>query len=251
MKNAILRMFGTTLAALFGDPAAFDRWRWLRRRLAEGSARTLDAGCGSGALTLYAAKVGNEAVGVSFDERNNRVATERAQLFRLSNAKFVTGDLRKLDELTPSLGNFDQIICFETIEHIKNDAKLFHDFADILRPGGTLFLTAPYEHCRLPGDGVSDVEDGGHVRWGYTHENIVALLRDAGFEPKELDYVTGIVSQLLIRAGRTLSRCLDFRVGWAIIFPLRIFTVLDPIVTPLFGRPHLSVAVVAEKNLPI
>jgi len=78
--------------------------------------KVLDAGCGSGALTIYAAKRGNNAVGISFDKRNNDVAKERASLLGISTASFITYDLRKLDELSSKLGKFDQIICFETIE---------------------------------------------------------------------------------------------------------------------------------------
>jgi SAM-dependent methyltransferase len=249
MKNFFLRFLGPAFAVFFGDPAAYSRFRWLRRRLKKGNVRTFDAGCGSGALTLYAARIGNNAVGLSFDGRNNQVATERAQILGITRAKFITGDLRKLDVLAPSLGVFDQIICFETIEHIKDDRKLLRDLANTLRSGGKLFLTAPYEHYRrLPGDNISDMENGGHVRWGYTHEHIAALLRAAGFEPKELGFVTGIISQLLIRIERLLSRFLPSRIGWAIVFPFRILTVLDPLITPLLRYPYLSIAVVAEKR---
>lgn len=248
MKNLVLRIFGIAIAVLFGDPAAFDRWWWLRHRLRKGDLRTLDAGCGSGALTLYAAKMRNDVIGVSFDERNNRVATERARLLGITRAKFVTGDLRKLDTFAPSLGAFDQIICFETIEHIKDDRKLLRDLASVLRPGGKLFLTAPYENCRLPGDGISDVENGGHVRWGYTQESISELMRGAGLRPVELGYVTGIISQILIRWYRLLSRVVDFRIAWALIFPFRFFIALDPFITKCLRHPHLSVAVVAAKT---
>lgn len=116
-------------AILFGDSAAFDRFRWFVKRMKGGDIRTLDAGCGSGALTLYAAKRGNEAVGISFDERNNRMAEERARILGIERAQFVTGDLRKLDTLAPSLGVFEQIICFETIEHI----KMMRSYCTILR----------------------------------------------------------------------------------------------------------------------
>lgn len=247
MKNLALRIFGIALAVLFGDPAAFDRWWWLRHRLRRGDLRTLDAGCGSGALTLYAARAGNDAIGISFDDRNNRVATERTRLLGITRVKFMTGDLRKLNTFASSLGIFDQIICFETIEHIKDDRKLLHDLASVLHPDGKLFLTAPYERCRLPGDGISDVENGGHVRWGYTHESISALMRDVGLQLVEFDYVTGIISQMLIRWYRLLSRVVDFRIAWALIFPFRILAIFDPLVTKFMRHPYLSVAVVAEK----
>ena len=83
--------------SLFGDACVYDRWDWLRRRLLPGPVRTLDAGCGSGAFTLGAAKLGNQAVGLSFDKNNNAKATHRAKLLGLSNVTFMTLDLRQLD----------------------------------------------------------------------------------------------------------------------------------------------------------
>jgi len=98
-KNTLVKIIGYQATVLHGDPAVFDRWVWLRRNLMSGSLRTLDAGCGSGAFTMYAAKIGNDAIGISFDERNNRVAEERANLLKIKNIRFITGDLRKLSEI--------------------------------------------------------------------------------------------------------------------------------------------------------
>ncbi len=111
MTNTLVKITGWPATILHGDPSVFDRWRWIRRQLLHGSVRTLDAGCGSGAFTMYAARCGNEAVGISFDDRNNLIATERSRLLGLTNIRFITADLRKLDEISENLGKFDQIIC--------------------------------------------------------------------------------------------------------------------------------------------
>ncbi|MGH7934815.1 MAG: hypothetical protein ACREQN_16860, partial [Candidatus Binataceae bacterium] len=66
-ENALVRLLGWRATVLHGDPMTLDRWRWLKRHLRAGRLRTLDAGCGSGAFTMYAAKIGNEAVGITFD----------------------------------------------------------------------------------------------------------------------------------------------------------------------------------------
>lgn len=249
MGNAIIKLFGIKAAALFGDAAVFDRFRWLKKNLRKGSLRTLDAGCGSGAFSLYAASMGNEVVGISFQEENNRTASARAELLRLQNAKFITGDLRKLDAMVGTLGLFDQIICFETIEHIKDDAKLLRDFARLLKPRGRVLLTAPYKHYRrLPGDSISAVENGDHVRWGYTHEELKTLCEEAGFEVIVADYVTGFVSQRLIFFERVMSRILPGKLAWVFTFPFRIFQVLDPLIMRCIHYPYLSVAIIAEKK---
>ena len=247
MENLILRLFGFLPTVLFGDAAVFDRWLWLKRHLGRG--RTLDAGCGSGAFAIYAAKRGNEAVGISFDERNNKVASERAKLLGVQNVSFLSHDLRRLDELAEKLGTFDQAICFETIEHIVNDKKLLRDIRGMLNPGGELLLTAPYTHYkRIMGNKISEVENGDHVRWGYTHEEIESLLKEAGFAVKTRDYVTGAISQWLILLYRALSRVLPYQAAWAVVLPFRLLTVLNPVVTKLLRYPYLSIAIVAERN---
>jgi len=216
--------------------------------------RTLDAGCGSGAFTMYAAKIGNEAVGISFDERNNKVAEDRAKFLKIQNIRFITGDLRKLDELKNNLGNFDQIICFETIEHILNDQKLVKDFSDILKPGGRLLITAPYKYYNkhlLRDDKIplSVCEDGGHVRWGYTHEEIANIFNSANLVIKEREYISGVISQSLVALYRILQSKINYKIAWLIVFPLRIFVILDPLITKLFKFPYLSIGAVGIKKL--
>ena len=251
-KNILVKIIGYTATVIHGDSAVFDRWIWLRRNLNGGPLRTLDAGCGSGAFAMYAAKRGNMALGISFDERNNKAAKERASLLSIKNIDFITGDLRKLDELADKIGLFDQIICFETIEHIFGDEKLVKDFFGLLKPGGRLILTAPYKHYykHLVGDDkglLSTREDGGHVRWGYTHEEIENIFKKAGFVMEKKEYATGIISQLLIALYRFLVINVNHKVAWLVILPLRLLTVFDPLVMKLFNFSYLSIAVVGKK----
>lgn len=248
MENILVRFIGYMATVLHGDPAVFDRWRWLKKNLNSGHLRTLDAGCGSGAFTIYAAKIGNEAIGISFNERNNIIAAERAKILKISNVNFIQGDLRKLDEMSEILGKFDQIICFETIEHILDDKKLIKDFLSLLNPGGRLLLTAPYKYYKhLYGDRLSAYEDGGHVRWGYTHEEMKDLLEKFDFKIETTEYITGYVPQQLINLQRVLSE-VNPKLAWLIIFPLRIFQFFDPIITKIIKYPFFSIGVVAVKK---
>lgn len=253
MENLLVKLIGHVATVLHGDAAVFDRWRWLRKNLRGGSLRTLDAGCGSGAFALYAATIGNEVVGISFDERNNRVAEERAHILGMTNARFITGDLRNLDAMKGRLGLFDQVICSETIEHILGDRKLIKNLSDTLRPGGQLLLTTPYKNYAkwLLGDDkvpLSTHEDGGHVRWGYTHEELERIFNEAGLTVTRKDYVSGLVSQLNVILYRLLQSIMNFKIAWLLSFPFRALVVLDPIVTALTRFPHLSIAMVGEKK---
>ena len=80
MRNALFRLLGWRALVLHGDPAFFDRWLWLRKHLARGPLRTLDAGTGNGAFALYSATLGNHVVGLSFDERDIESERERVRI---------------------------------------------------------------------------------------------------------------------------------------------------------------------------
>jgi len=247
MNDDLVKLFGWKATVFHGDPAGFDRWRWLVRHLQPGPLRTLDAGCGSGAFTLYAAKIGNEALGLSFDQRNTEVARTRANILGVFNARFLQVDLRDLSQVSEDLGLFDQIICFETIEHIMDDHRLMADLSSLLKPGGRLLLTTPYKHYRhLFGDKLSVSEDGGHVRWGYTHEEIRRLFDQYGLEVQVEGYISGFVSQQITNLQRILSR-LQGKLAWAFTFPLRVFQWVDRPLTRVLGYPHLSIGVVGVK----
>jgi SAM-dependent methyltransferase len=247
LRDALVRLLGWRATVLQGDPCVVDRSHWLRRHLRAGPLRTLDAGCGSGAFTLYAARMGNEAVGISFDPGQVERARRRAAILGLKSTAFHAGDLRRLDEQAAALGLFDQVIVFETIEHILDDRKLVADLAALLVPGGTILLTAPYKHHHaLWGEKVSSIEDGGHVRFGYTHEEIGALFEANGLEVVAEEFISGLVSQKLASLQFGLTR-LHPQGAWAVTFPLRVFHPLDGLLTRLNGYPHLSVGVVGRK----
>src|SRR5215471_17115441 len=194
MSDLLIRMFGWKAALFHGDPAVYVRYQWLKKHLNAGKLRTLDAGCGSGAFTMFSASIGNDVLGLSFDKANNQKAIRRASIAK-SPARFLQIDLRELDR--HDVGTFDQIFCLECIEHIRDDAKLVRDLARTLRPGGKLILSTPFKHhvpyfeeWRMQ----TDVENGGHVRFGYTHEEIEKLFNEAGLTVTEREFCVGFVT---------------------------------------------------------
>src|SRR4051812_49411532 len=100
MNDLTVRLFGWFALVLHGDPLAYDRFRWLKRHLAPGKLTTLDAGCGNGCFAIYAARLGNQVTGISFDEAFNNAATRRAKLVGIEDIRFVTGDLRELEKFS-------------------------------------------------------------------------------------------------------------------------------------------------------
>ena len=233
---------------LHGDTLVVDRWKWLKPLLLPGPKRTLDAGCGNGCFTIYAAKIGNEVIGLNFDEGPNVGARFRANLLGVNGAQFRQGDLRELDKMADELGTFDQILCMECIEHISDDKKLVTDLAALLKPGGRLLLTTPFKnHKPLRDEVVSGKEDGGHVRFGYTHAELRQIFEGSGLKVESEQFISGFIAQKLTSLARIFGLSRE-RIGWAVVFPLRCLKILDKHVTAMLNYPYLSVGIVGIKQ---
>jgi len=251
MPDTLLRAFGWSPLLIHGDPCVLDRWLWLRKHLRRGGVRTFDAGCGNGGFSIYAARAGNEVLAASFSPREQEDARRRADVVGVKGIDFRQLDLREIEEHRAELGSFDQIICFETIEHVGDDEGLVRSLAAMLEPNGQLLLTTPndahhplYTEERHP----SGVEDGSHVRYGYSQERLREIARQAGLEVQDEGFISGVVSQKLTDLMRRLSERLPRPLAWAIILPLRPLVLLDAPVSRILRYPYLSVALCGLKR---
>jgi 2-polyprenyl-3-methyl-5-hydroxy-6-metoxy-1,4-benzoquinol methylase len=252
MKSALVRLLGFPATLIHGDTLVLDRWLWLKKRLpkpAKGKA-LLDVGCGTGAFVIGAAGLGFDASGVSWDERNQNVAQERARLCHV-DAKFEVLDVRQLDSRKDFVGKFDALVCTENIEHILDDAKLMRDMAACLKPGGAIYLTSPNQDYRpMTKDDLGPfepIENGGHVRKGYTAERLRELCTDAGLKAEEISFCSGFLSQKTTALLRKLAN-VNHLAGWAATLPLRILPpLLDGPITSALRWPGFSICLVARK----
>jgi SAM-dependent methyltransferase len=251
-SDLLVHLLGWIGLFLHGDFFVFDRYLWLRRHIWAGPVRTLDAGSGSGAFAIYAAKLGNRVTAISFDRRNNAVAGRRAATVGVTDLELLEGDLRLLDEMAPELGEFDQVICLETIEHLMDDRKLVADLSALLRPGGQILLTTPNLDHRPTYKELERYtwkEDGGHVRYGYRHDVLRELFEGAGLRIEHENHVGGVLSQWFssLMGWMVLRLRLPLLGAWAMTFPLRILRPIDTPLTKLIRYPFVSVAVVGRK----
>ena len=256
MSSLLVRMLGFPATVIHGDTLILDRWLWVKKRLPvipARSKRLIDIGCGSGAFTIGTARRGYHSLGLSWDKRNQDVAAERAALCGASSAEFEVCDVRRLDERMDLKGNFDIALCLENIEHILNDQKLMVDIANCLKPDGRLLLTTPnYNYNAItPEDNgpFSVIEDGGHMRRGYTAKVLRELCRNAGLEVLEIGFCSGFSSQKITWLLRVASR-VHRLLGWLIVTPFRpIPPLIDPLISRITKWPDFCITLVARKPI--
>jgi SAM-dependent methyltransferase len=229
MYLVFLKVFGHWLTLINGDTLVLDRMSWLKKNLpaTNNGEQLLDVGCGSGAITLGARLLGYHVCGMSWDAENQKKAQSRAQVLGLSeNSEFPIGDARKLKEFVGKR-KFDVVINFENIEHILDDRQLMTDIYDCLRPGGYLYLTTPNRNYRPMSIGdmgpFEPIEDGRHVRRGYSPAMLSELCDSTGFILEEIQYCSFLGSQLVTRLLRFLSAKTHPMIGWVICLPIRPF----------------------------
>jgi SAM-dependent methyltransferase len=147
--------------------------------------RALDVGCGDGRLTAELGAAELTAADVS------AVALERARS-RLPQARLV--ELEPDAPLPFGDGEFELVLCLETVEHVRDLQLFLSELRRVLSPGGLLALSTPAtlalvrpEHPLSP-----------HLR-RFTRRSLRRLLRELGFGVRWLRRRRGT---LLARATR-------------------------------------------------
>ena len=167
---------------------------------------------------------------------------EYVQLLRSTYKDWGYIEVRALDIAAPGdalnglAGSFDTAVCFNVIEHIKDDAVAVANIARLLKPGGSAVLIVP-AHAWLYGS--LDENLAHHRRYGRTE--FETLLAGAGLEPIESRFLNPLavpgwfVNGRLLRARvipsvqLALLDALTFLVRWStglgLPFGLSLFVV--------------------------
>ena len=177
----------------------------------------LDAGSGNGYFSWLAYQSGARVVTLNYEESQVDKARDFLIGYRRADPARLRFEQYNLYDLPQETRTFDEIICFEVLEHLRRDHDVLAQFFRILKPGGALHLCCPHRlHPRHRAEVLDEQETGGHVRQGYTEADYRALLEPLGFK---IERVVGIGSPAVYWADKIL-RAIRNRVGDMLALPL-------------------------------
>jgi 2-polyprenyl-3-methyl-5-hydroxy-6-metoxy-1,4-benzoquinol methylase len=149
--------------------------------------RTLDCGCGNAYFAHQAVRRGARCLGITIHEWERENCEEMRDFLGIAEdaMEFRVCRLDELAASPASHGQFDQVFLLDVIEHIMDARKTFRQIHDLLDEDGFVYVTTPCRDWQAHASQirVTRVEDGWHVRNGYTFEQLEEVMEESGFEP--------------------------------------------------------------------
>jgi 2-polyprenyl-3-methyl-5-hydroxy-6-metoxy-1,4-benzoquinol methylase len=149
--------------------------------------RTLDCGCGNAYFSAEAFRRGATCVGITVHDWERHNCEEMRDYLGIPESRMAFRTER-LDEMANDPANhrqFDQVLLLDVIEHIMDARAALRQIHTLLDENGFVYITTPNRDWQGNASRirVTPVEDGWHVRNGFTFEQLETLLEDCGFEP--------------------------------------------------------------------
>lgn len=241
--HTISRNFGVKLFRLaFGieDFHTHLRWNGIRSFLDYRARKVLEVGANSGIMTFHFSHSNPSAefYASEFDIEALAAGEEVQENFsQFKNIQFSSQDLREFK----SEIKFDQILLIDVLEHIHNDVALLTALGETLTEHGSLLVSVPTP--RYPIVFGREFHDAiGHVRDGYTLDDLRSKLKSAGFEVLDSHFHTNVFNSFF--CSFFYKNNLPNRLKWLLM------TLLIPLIwfSELFqGRKSAGLAVLAHR----
>jgi SAM-dependent methyltransferase len=200
--------------------------------------RVLDAGCGQG---FYALRLAQEIPHLSI----TAIDIEKEKIRRVNQAISRLG-LENIRPLVRSLlgladhDRYDLALCVDVLEHIEQDEQAATRLAAALKPGGTLVIHVPQCGQRHYIGPHPDWHVYGHVREGYSLNELNSLLRRAGLELVYHRHSFGFWGALSSDLDERFYR---FKLLWLLLLPvILVLAWIDVQVNHRWGNGLLMIA---------
>lgn len=112
----------------------------------------------------------------------------------MKNVDAVSKEVTSITAMSFGAASFDCILCSEVLEHIPDDEQAISELRRVLKPGGVLVATVPFQKRYW----AEDDEYVGHVR-RYDPGELEEKLRAGGFRSITTYKLSGVIEQWLTR----------------------------------------------------
>jgi len=169
------------------------REEFVAAQLAKVSGRILDAGCGTQQFRKYCSHL--EYFGQDFGQFKGDEKTSLPTITEFPYGKLdYVSDIWNIPEKD---GYFDAVLCTEVLEHVPYPIETIHELSRLLRPGGTLILTAPSNCLRHM--------DPFYFYGGFSDRFYERVLPEAGLKIDLIEPVGDYYSWLGVEMARTAT----------------------------------------------
>jgi ubiquinone/menaquinone biosynthesis C-methylase UbiE len=199
------------------------REEWLEKTLKEipAGSRILDAGAGERQYKRFCSHL--KYVSQDFAQYDGKGDSVGMQTGAWNNDGLdIVSDITNIPEPDAS---FDAIMCIEVLEHVPDPARVFLEFARLLKKGGTLIITSPFNslthfapyhfstgfsryfyetHLKQNNFSVSEITPNGNY-FSYLEQEIDRLPHTAKLYARPLTYGDRILRKLCLRMLSTLD----------------------------------------------
>ncbi len=134
----------------------------------------LNLGCGDGEYDLYLKRYYKKIISLDINKNDLKIAKKLN-----NNINYILADAQNL----PLKNNiFDEIVCVDVLEHIKNDTIAAKEISRILKKQGLFILTAPNKNYPITYDIINTLLNpfDRHLPiglWGFGHKRLYDIKR--------------------------------------------------------------------------
>jgi ubiquinone/menaquinone biosynthesis C-methylase UbiE len=136
--------------------------------------------------------IGSGTAPVSPDLKRTVVADVSEEAMR--NVECASKAVTSITEMSFAPASFDCILCSEVLEHVADDVKAMSELRRVLKPGGVLVVTVPFQKRFW----AEDDEYVGHVR-RYDPGELEQKLQAGGFHNVKTYKLSGTIERWLTR----------------------------------------------------